>query len=224
MNELAASGFRADNKPKNLSDYVTEELKTAILTGAIKAGEILTADKAAALLDVSRMPVREAMCRLEAMGIMEIKDGRGSRVRGISGERLSTLYEARSLIESRTAQFAAERCTDKQLAELWGILLMSKKLLGAGDMRKYVLANFDFHMKIAELSGNEFLAEAAERLLFLITVVWNQDANDPSLYSADIHEHDDLFECIERRDGNAAMQAMSRHLINNLHRISETQR
>ncbi len=218
MSNHVSRGFRVNRKPKTLSDYVTEELKTAILTGAIKAGEVLSSDKAALLLDVSRMPVREAMCRLEAMGILEIKDGRGSMVRGISGERLTALFEARNLIEPRAAQYAAERRTDKQLSELWGILMMSKKHLEDGDMKNYVLANFNFHLKIAEISGNEFLTEAIERLLLLASVVWNQDANNPDLYSPANHEHDEIFECIKHRYGSAAMETMSAHLANNLKR------
>lgn len=221
MDEKAASAFNTDRKPKNLSDYVTEELKTAILTGVFKSGEKLSTDKVAALLDVSRMPVREAMCRLEAMGIIEVMDGRGSMVRGISPERLNRLTEARNLIEPWIARLAAERRTDRQLAELQGIFLNSKKLLESNEMPRYILSNFDFHRKIAELADNEFLTEALERMILLATLVWNQDIEDHTLFVPGVHEHEELLKCLERRDGAAAMQAMSLHLSNNLRRVSE---
>ncbi len=101
---------------------VQDELREAILTGALEPGERLRAEALAESLRSSRTPVREALLLLAQEGLVEIEPRRGATVRAFDAADLSDLYEVRALVEPHAAELAARRMTTTETARLTEIL------------------------------------------------------------------------------------------------------
>ncbi len=85
---------------RTAEDAVAAVIRDAIVSGVFRPGERLPQDMLARLLDVSRMPIRSAMGRLESEGLVEVHPHRGATVRALSAEEVADLYEMRILIET----------------------------------------------------------------------------------------------------------------------------
>ena len=110
-------------------DKAYAALRERIFSGALRAGERLKERELCRELDVSRTPVREALRRLEADGLVEIEPRRGGVVAGINAEEASEIYSLGVLLESYAARLAAERATEADLAELDRLLDSVNRLL-----------------------------------------------------------------------------------------------
>jgi DNA-binding GntR family transcriptional regulator len=99
-------------------DHVYDEIRRGIVEGRFPPGSRLVEQRLAASLDVSRTPVREALRRLEAEGLVVVERHRGAQVRGLSPEEVADLYDVRSRLEAYAAELAAQRRTPADLALL----------------------------------------------------------------------------------------------------------
>ncbi len=98
--------------------FVTETIRDRILAGVYPAGHHLRENALATDLKVSRTPVREALQRLAADGLVDLSRNRGARVTGFTGEELDEIYGLRVLLEGYGAKLAATRMTDESLERL----------------------------------------------------------------------------------------------------------
>src|SRR5271157_4632195 len=103
---------------RQLQQWVAERLRAGILTGRLRPGEWLRQERLAQEYGVSQMPVREALKRLAAEGLVEHVPYRGVRVVEFSPEDVEDLYVCRAFIESMAARFAAESITDEEVEKL----------------------------------------------------------------------------------------------------------
>lgn len=99
-------------------DHVYAEIRRGIVEGRHAPGSRLVEQRLAAELDVSRTPVREALRRLEAEGLVVVERHRGAQVRGLSAEEVADLYDVRARLEAYAAELAAARRTDADVAAL----------------------------------------------------------------------------------------------------------
>jgi DNA-binding GntR family transcriptional regulator len=97
---LARLAAASKSHHRTTEDTVAAVIRDAIASGVFRPGERLPQDMLARLLDVSRMPIRSAMGRLESEGLVEVHPHRGASVRALSAEEVSDLYEMRILIET----------------------------------------------------------------------------------------------------------------------------
>jgi DNA-binding GntR family transcriptional regulator len=97
---LARLAAASKSHHRTAEDKVAAVIRDAIASGIFRPGERLPQDMLARLLDVSRMPIRSAMGRLESEGLVEVHPHRGASVRALSAEEVSDLYEMRILIET----------------------------------------------------------------------------------------------------------------------------
>ena len=110
---------------RTTEDTVAAVIRDAIVSGVFRPGERLPQDMLARLLDVSRMPIRSAMGRLESEGLVEVHPHRGATVRALSAEEVADLYEMRILIET----FALRKTTAAITGDHFGQLeALSDKL------------------------------------------------------------------------------------------------
>ena len=99
-------------------DHVYDELRRGVVEGRYPPGTRLVEQRLAASLDVSRTPVREALRRLEAEGLVVVERHRGAQVRALSAEEVADLFDVRARLEAYAAELAAERCTPADVARL----------------------------------------------------------------------------------------------------------
>src|SRR5271154_5329568 len=136
----------------NLTELTYRSIKGQLLGGALPEGTRLTEELLATQLGVSKSPVREALNRLEAEGLVSIESRRGAYVREFSAKEVSDLYEFREMLELHS--IAAAKVTPGLLRELAGSIDRTMAFLQARDKIRHVEEDLRFHGMIAEASGN----------------------------------------------------------------------
>jgi DNA-binding GntR family transcriptional regulator len=193
---------------------VYEAVKALVMDHVIAPGSRLSIDRLARELEVSPTPIREALARLESDGLATKEPLRGYFTTPVlSQDEVEQLYEFRGVIEVWAAGAAAERRTETDLARLHEELASVEAVPTGEDYQAYgELADHDarFHLLIAELSGNGFLAAAFGRThahLHLFRLHYTT-----GLGATAIAGHREITAAIERRNPDAARAAMTAHL------------
>jgi DNA-binding GntR family transcriptional regulator len=106
---------------RTTQELVVDFLRDAILTGRLRGGSRLIQDKIAAELNVSRVPVREALLQLEAEGLVRMEAHRGASVVWLAPEEIAEIFEIRELLVAGAVRIAVPNLTDDQIARLEGI-------------------------------------------------------------------------------------------------------
>ncbi len=145
------------------------DLRDRILRGAFAAGEHLQEIPLAALLGVSRTPVRAALATLASEGLLDYAPKRGYTVRRFAMAEIAAAHEVRANLEGMACRYAAERGVDDDTArDLERILaigdaILAKGRLVDGDREPWTDMNDLFHTRIIALSGNRLLADLIDR-------------------------------------------------------------
>ncbi|MFB6986855.1 MULTISPECIES: GntR family transcriptional regulator [unclassified Streptomyces] len=196
---------------QSLRDRVYTELRERIIEGEYPAGHRLVERELAEELGVSRIPLREAMQRLESEGFLSVQPRRGSVVADFGTEDAEHLFDVREKLEGLAAGLAARRATDAQLHDMEHLLTRSREASEAGRLREAVTHNADFHRRIVEASGNPLLQDlmspldARLRRLFRLTSAL--DDGDPMC-----GEHERLYEAIRDHDAPRAEELARAHV------------
>ncbi|NUS36687.1 MAG: GntR family transcriptional regulator [Pseudarthrobacter sp.] len=199
-----------------LADHVYEALLVALMDGRLEAGTPVSIDGMARELDVSPTPVREALARLEATGMVRRMALRGYRVAPLfSPEELADLMDARLVIEPANA-FMACKHADTQLTAQLEQAIEDLKAAPRGpsfaEFRAYWEADERFHRLIAEFADNQFLLSAynalggqVQRFRFF---------GGLGVTDADyaIAEHTEILKAFEAGDAELARQKMIDHI------------
>ena len=157
-----AAQTAAPQRPRRLrgtgAAYVYDSLKAQILDLELKPGTLLDETVVSRQFGVSRSPVREALIRLSAEGLVQNLRNRTSIVAPFDIEALPAYFDAMQLLYRLTARLAAANLNPAKIEGLRKTMHEHEAALHRGDMRAMVRHNRDFHIGIAEMSGNPFLA------------------------------------------------------------------
>jgi len=206
-----------DNKvqAQSLVDVVAERLEAAIISGQLEPGRRLSEQALATSLGVSRGPLREAIRRLEGRKLLERTPNIGVRVAALSLRDLNEILQVREALEGMACGLAALNMPDAEIAAL-------RKMLDGHERQKSVQENkgyyqeskdFDFHFRIVAGSGNERLKQMLTGdLYYLLRVYRYKSSTKPGRAMEALQEHRDIVSALERRDPQAAEQAMREHL------------
>jgi DNA-binding GntR family transcriptional regulator len=199
---------------RRVTAFVYEHLREEILAGALGAGDRLDQEPLAARFDVSRTPVREALLRLEADGLVERVPYRGALVRPIDPAWVEEVYALRLHLEGLAARLGASRITDEALTkmgvELKALDRATSTTARGASVRNVSRANQRFHHVLYE-------AAAAPELVRLIEPLQQHAQRIRSHFKLErlpvvVGEHGAIYAAAERRDGNAA-ETLTRHHI-----------
>lgn len=146
---------------KTVANQVTEHLRSMILSGDLPIGRRLRQEQLASELNVSRVPVREALNQLEAEGLISVIANRGAIVSGISLEALKEMYELRAHIEYWLLGLAIARLTPEHFAQASRIL---DEMLEEKSPVHWTQQNWDFHSTLYRPAGRLQSLEILERL------------------------------------------------------------
>lgn len=141
---------------------VEDDLRDAILTGAIPPGARLLQVGLAERFGVSRIPLREALRTLQAEGLVVIEPNRGAICRPLEAKDLADLYAVRQSLEELAVRAGAERFIDLR-AETATLRERALEATSRGDLAALIGLDRDFHALLAEQSGNAHLARALDR-------------------------------------------------------------
>ena len=149
-------GWAPETGHRTLAEKAFVALHDAIVRGELQPGERLPIEELAEVLDMSPMPIREALRRLDAVGLVENVPHRGARVTELSLEDLRDVYEARLALEPLAVQHAAERF-DTNDAERGRELLDALNKLGDRGGPETWAAHTAFHFCLYEAAGSDWL-------------------------------------------------------------------
>ncbi len=208
---------------QTLGDDVYELLKARVMDHELEPSSRVNLDAIARELNVSPTPLREALARLEADGLVRKESLRGYFVAPlISQDQFESLFEYRLLIEPWSAARAAERAGEDQIRELIEELNTLEEVPTADIYSAYrAVAAHDhrFHVLVARLSGNEYLPTAFERTnchMHIFRLFYKKYVG-----TAALEEHARVADSIRAGDATAAHDAMRDHLEASRARLRE---
>jgi DNA-binding GntR family transcriptional regulator len=208
-----------------LADDVYEAINALLMDSIIAPDARITIDTLAGQLGVSPTPVREALARLEADGLVVKQGMRGYfATPRLSLSEMKDMYELRLLIEPWGAGRAAERAdaaAKRRLAEELRTLPTAPRQPDYAHLK--AMSNHDarFHDLILELAGNEFVRQSFQRShchLHLFRLQYGKSSTTLAATAA-VQEHKSIAAAIRRQDAAAAEESMREHLASSRDRI-----
>ncbi|MCI0753096.1 GntR family transcriptional regulator [Teichococcus vastitatis] len=148
----------------SLAERAYRRLRDAIVDGSLPGGERISERSLAQTLGISAQPVREALRRLEAEGMVVTLPRRGTLVAEFGPRRLAEMGLIRIALEGTAASLAARQAGAEDIAALLGLLRAMRPLLQGNDIAALAEANERFHGRIEGLTGNSFLQRSLEAL------------------------------------------------------------
>jgi GntR family transcriptional repressor for pyruvate dehydrogenase complex len=215
---------------KSLAEQVTDEIERLMLIGRLKEGEKLPSERELGeLFGVSRTVVREAIRSLRTKGLLEVRPGIGSIVRGPSSNQvieglsllirakandaevsLAALCEVRALLGVEIAKMAAERATAEDTEEIQRVINELETLVNLPP--KFYEKSLHFHRSLALATHNPLLVVIFDAIQDLVLSMRQALVPEPIDPKEGLRAHQEIFEHI--RDGNpgGAAEAMRQHL------------
>ena len=202
---------RAGRAAPSSTDQIVESITTAIVERRLMPGTKLVEQQIADVFSVSRTVVRQALNRLSRDRLVTLEPARGAFVAMPSIEEARQVFQVRRLVEGGMMRQLAQEITEAQLDQLRGHLRDERQAVSRSDVSGRTRLLADFHVVLAQLLGNEVLAELIADLLSrsqLISLMY-QSGHSAEHSQA---EHVQIVEALERRDGRAAARLMEQHI------------
>lgn len=208
---MATRSDSAGFEVQSVADQVYAVLRKRIAGGEIERGARLHQQHLAAELGVSRTPVREALRRLAAEGLVDLFANRGARVATANPQQLRSSYETRLVIEPGAARIAAERRPEGPIASMRTAIRDEER--ASRSPEKLFRANRDFHLALVAAAGNpELLAFIEHVWIGRIGATLYEDRMDAAGLRADKDAHRAIVEAIEAGAGARAERLVRGHL------------
>jgi DNA-binding GntR family transcriptional regulator len=193
----------------SLATLVTDRLRDYILGGAFASGTRLVQGELAKRWGVSRMPVRVAMERLRAEGLL-VPDGSGMRVVAIDVDDIEAGYRLNSVVTSMAARRAAQKIQPDEIAELEHLHRQLADAIAAGDTDLVARLNWRFHTVINKAARStrlesmlRFASSMIPHVAFELLEDWPRTA---------MPDHEQLIAALTAHDAEAAERIMARHV------------
>lgn len=197
---------------RQLSDEVSAHVRESIMSGRLRPGEFIRAERIAEELDLSATPVREGLLSLKGEGFVELKPRRGFVVAPLSAADVRDLFTAQSLLAGELAARAAGRMDVAGLDELDRSHTRLLKAAGEDDGDAVEQLNHEFHRLIN-------LAAGSPRLAWMLSIATRFAprrffASIPGWSEASAQDHAAILAALRAGDAAAARTAMARHMDN----------
>lgn len=193
------------------AELVYESLREDIFNNRLRPGERVSEERIAQRLKVSRTPVREALKRLHAEGLVEITPHRGAVVRDPSGEELAELCSVREVLEGLAARLAARSISDVELYTLERLIHEMDTAVREDRVEDLIQYNYQFHEGIWLATRNRYLARQLRQLRQFIFRLQESGMMYPGRKEEAQAEHRALFDAIAAGDPDEAERIAREH-------------
>ncbi len=190
---------------------IVEAITTAIVERRLMPGTKLAEQKIADLFAVSRTIVRQALNQLARDRLVTLTPARGAYVATPSVEEARQVFELRAMIEAAMVRQLCTRIDEAQIRQLRAHLAQEREAVARTDVPGRTRLLADFHVVLAQIFGNEVLAQLLADLLnrsSLIALMY-QSSHSAEASQA---EHEQIVEALAQRDARAAVKLMAQHL------------
>ncbi|MFJ4755639.1 GntR family transcriptional regulator [Streptomyces sp. NPDC088763] len=194
------------------ADRVYGHVKQGVLERRYEGGTLLTEGELADAVGVSRTPVREALLRLEAEGLLRLYPKKGALVLPVSAQEIKDVVETRMLVEEHAARKAVP-APPGLLERLEELLDRQKAQAAAGDFAAAAVTDRCFHAEIVRSGGNEILSrlydQLRDRQLRMGAAVMH---SHPDRIAKTLSEHEEILTALRSGDPQAAVALVHRHI------------
>jgi GntR family transcriptional repressor for pyruvate dehydrogenase complex len=213
---------------------VARRLMDLFTSGSIQPGTRLPPERhLATALGVGRSAVREALAALEILGIVDVRPGSGTYLRGTASELLpqtlrwglligrkstAELLELRSGLEIYVARLAAARAGAPEVKAIGAPL--DRMRADIANLKAFARADLDFHNALATAAGNDTLVDLLHVVRSLLQVYADRAVHDEAEARTALEEHDAVYRAVVQGDEDAAASAMAVHMATASARLS----
>jgi DNA-binding GntR family transcriptional regulator len=190
-----------------LHDKVYDRLCTLLREGEFTPGKAVPVAQVAKAFGISAMPVREALTRLLAIGVLANVSGRSVGVPELGVEELKDLRNVRLEVESLAIKWAVENRNEEFISDLYDLLAQLEATEEAGDIRGHIKKNYEFHLKLYQQSKSTVLTDVIDTLWLRVSPHLYQLEVDDEYKASNVH-HRVIVESIQKGDAEGAAKAL----------------
>ncbi len=201
-----------------IATTVYEQIRTSILNGELSNAERLVEEDLALSLGISRTPVREALRRLAAEGLVDVSPNRGARVAEWDDHDLREIFDLRSILEAHAVELATPIASASEIEYLENICAEMEALAltdASSPDRIPGLAekNRKFHGKIIEISNSSRLGALIETLVHVPIVMQTYKVYSPAALERSLRHHREIVNAMKAGDEVWASNVMRAHIL-----------
>lgn len=195
-----------------LTDQVAARLRTLLIEGHIAPGAKLNERVLSEQLRVSRTPLREAIKLLAQEGLVDLLPNRGAAAVKLSEADIGHSFEVLAGLEALAGQFAAQRITEAELAELRAMHFEMLAAYTRRDLSTYYRLNAQIHSGISAAAQNPVLAETYTRINARVQSLRFRTNQNETKWKRAVAEHEQMIDALTKRDGARLAQVLVDHL------------
>ena len=209
----------------SLAKLVREDLLERILRGDLTPGERINEPDVCARLQVSRVPVREALRELESSGLVSSRKHSGTFVREIQDTEVLDLYEMRSLLDGFAGAKVAALPTPQRKVLATALSASVTAMQAAASQQNvasYYAENLQFHWRIIEAAGNAPLASTYRDVVQKLHLARLKSLSQGLSMQSSISEHTHIAQAIAHGDVEQARQLLTQHVSSAFQRLQSS--
>ncbi|WP_088625420.1 GntR family transcriptional regulator [Oceanicola sp. 22II-s10i] len=197
---------------ESLADIACRTIRTALMEGHLKPGEVMHLRPMSARFGISVTPMREALVRLVSANALAMDERGTVVVPELTQPELREIWEIRAEMEARAAGFAAARVTPDEIARLRALNDTITAAIADKDFAGAVRGNTRFHLMLSQLAGKPVLAELIESLWIRTgPILWH--AYDRQAPRWTPSRHLQIIEALENRDSAMAADSIRKEIL-----------
>jgi DNA-binding GntR family transcriptional regulator len=208
--------------PRPLPDIIYHWLREQILIGELVPGGEIRQELVARQFGTSRVPIREALSRLQAEGLIILRPRRGFAVTSLNQAEIVEIFELRMAVEEHAMRIATKERTQTDVNEVEALVEAMETPAEAPSLRylqQWMSTNRLFHTRLIECAHRKRLSEVALNLRDAIEPYMRIEANFNRQVGYANVEHRKIFEAFKRKDTEAAAQISRKHCESTLKRL-----
>jgi DNA-binding GntR family transcriptional regulator len=204
------SRVRSDSQRGSQGGHAYQKLRGLVKDGVLKPGDRIVEASIASQLKVSRTPVRDAIVRLQAEGLLDYEPRSGLVVAKLDRRGVVELYEMREVLEGTAARLFTRHASDVEVEQLGEFVELERQL--QGNARDLASHNLKFHAQIHRGAHNRFLEKALRAVNAVRWLLGPTQMVDTARAEQSLSEHTELVRAIQRRDAETAELIARKHL------------
>jgi DNA-binding GntR family transcriptional regulator len=196
---------------RTASDIIAEHIRNAIVRGTIEEGEPVRQDDVARLFNVSKIPVREALKRLEAEGLVAFHKNRGAIVTSLTGPEITEMFEIRAILESNAIRLSVPHMTE---ATFDRAQTYCDAFAEEDDAANWALLNWQFHSCLYEDAKRPFLLGLIRSINDRIERYLRVQLAISGGHRLAVSEHREILQACRAGDADEAARLIQAHIPN----------
>jgi len=204
MSYRACTMKKIMEKHLTLREKILENIRDAIITGAITSGSRVSEPELAEKYGISRTPIREAFRQLESEGYLKVVPRKGAVVTSYTQKDIEEFYAIKSILEGYAAKLACTRLSEKEIDRLQAINDKLSELCDQSDIKQFFKIHNDFHDIFIKSADNEKLREMINLLVTRFQRLRLMSLSQPGRMAISVQEHKKIIAAFRERDCEAA--------------------